>query len=89
MFPLPAQQKWPAQRRLWLRLRNMRMEINLAVPRKQSNLCRGHKCLKDDRLKLCHKPQVVGQEMFLTKLAAADFSLVIVVPPRISHEVLY
>jgi hypothetical protein len=53
MFPLPAQQKWPAQRQLQLRLHNMRMAIKLAVLRKQVNhsLCRALKCLKDDRPK--------------------------------------
>jgi hypothetical protein len=53
MFPLPAQQKWLAQRQLQLQLRNMGMKIKQAVPRKQVNhsLCRAHKCLKDDRPK--------------------------------------
>ncbi|KAG2741801.1 hypothetical protein P692DRAFT_20840749, partial [Suillus brevipes Sb2] len=53
MFPLPAQQKWPAQRQLQLQLRNMRMAIKLAVLRKQvtHSPCRAHKCLKGDRQK--------------------------------------
>jgi hypothetical protein len=63
MFPLPAQQKWLAQKQLQLQLRKMRMATKQAVPR-NLRLCLGHKCLKDRQKS---KVQVVGREMFLMK----------------------
>ncbi|KAG1791067.1 uncharacterized protein HD556DRAFT_1528614 [Suillus plorans] len=78
-------------RRKQVNLRLCRGHKHLNDARRKRNqvhlwLCQGHKCLKGNQQE--RKAQVAGRE-FLVKLGVVDCFLVVVVLPRISHEVIY
>ncbi|KAG2342736.1 hypothetical protein BDR05DRAFT_963973 [Suillus weaverae] len=63
------------------------MAIRPTVQRNQVNLQQVHKGLKHDQQKHMYNSQLVGREKFPMKLAAADFSLAVVLL-HVSHEII-